>query len=652
MKKLINTALLQEQLKRYWPIGAVTMLVFMLAIIWPIYINPSTHIHGSGRPVHYMTTLILGANTAFMLAMVIVPFCTALALFSYTYKVSSVAAFHSFPVNRMQLFFTHMTAGLILFLVPLVMLSLIMLIPVRQAGEAEAVVYGTVMLDFFTISRVGIPVGYLANPARLVVGFFIRGVLGFSFYFGVFILAASIAGNRVIAVLISFALAVFPVALVALWEVISAFYIFGHGLVAMRNIGGAAILTHPFLWSVGRHEHERAPLGIHRLYPAGGISDFSVILSHSLIIISVFVLAYMAYRLRSQERAGDSVVFTPVKRVLIFLFAMSGMLYLGAFMYTTIGYRAGLYIGFVPGFVIAYFVAQMIAEKTFRVGHKARQLIPYSAVALGGYLLVLLVVNIGLWGYVRRVPEMPDIVGVHVGNHGITRGFTEDSFTSDPATIARVHELHQDILGARGSVLRLMQNPRLRDWSSLGELTIAYRLDNGRVMSRTYTLPRQYFSELGAIELLHSFHVRFIGYTVLRSPEDIMFAELTFIPENVREEIVAQENAIAEAFASNLDVDEINQLHRELEELYASSYELLAFVNSFLDHDMAGFVQAVIYDLMYVSESNVWSFWDNNIIIDVVPYIDTGHNRLSLRVPLDGYTAAWVRNNASGRGGF
>jgi len=615
------------------------MMAYLLAVIWPIYISPISDVVAAQR----MSILLAGFDNAITFTMVAAPFCAALAVFSYPYKIASAAVFHAFPVNRRQLFFTHLLAGATLFIAPLLILSLIMLIPVpvTQVGLIET----NPLLVFMFNTTFSIPIaesymGYAANPPLQVAVFFLRSALGFMVYYGLFVLAASIAGNRVIAVMLSAAFVLFPIALVGLAETAFVFYIFGHGtIVSHRNIWIVAIYTQPFFWTLGND------IGGF----VGSISNLALLISHSLIMLGSLIAAYTAYSLRRQERAGDSVVFTPVKRVLIFLFATAGMILIGVVFFSAMGARVWLYIGFVAGFIIAYFAAQMIAEKTFRVGDKAKQLIPYIGVMVVAYALMLLVINIGLWGYVRRVPEINDIARVHIRDelmwpHEPSHDVWANSFTDDPATTRRVQELHQDILAERRNIQRLSHNPRLQrlqERTGFFGIVIAYQLNNGQIVSRTYALPHSLYRELGAMELMQSYPVRLANNTLLNHPDDINFIELTMTPQNIRQEMRTLEDAIDEATRDGLSA-EVTRLHRIRFDLTTHS-QARALISD--RADISDLAQALINDIIYTSPPAELRVWDNSINVNVYSLSEARHRTVRLNMPDDGYVAAWARDN-------
>jgi len=589
MKRLINKAIFLEQLKRFWPIAALSMLAYLLFIIQPLYFPSATAQRGSSARI--VIQLLSMSHPMMLIAMIAVPFITALAFFSYPYRVTSATAYHALPVSRKQLFITHGLAGFTLILSPLLILSLALLVPVVHVQGIG------LSWNYFQASTVH---GETINTVSRVIGFFIRNVLGFTMYFALFVLAASLAGNKVIAVLLSGVLVFAPMGLVGLFEVIGSYYVFGFGAASLNAMEVVATHTQPIGWMVayeGWQYVARAPLFI----------------SFSVITVVCFGIAFFANKIRPHERAGDTVAFLAVKRVLIFLFALAGMAIMGVFWLNAVGSRFGYYIGFVIGFVIAYFIAQMIAEKTFRVGDKAKQLISYAAVAAGLYAMLLLVTVVGLWGYTRRVPSEQEITGVIIeqansfrGQGRIVRVYPEGmvathgdrAFIEDPATIARIREVHENIVSERA----YLQRSRWRDPSFSGGWTtpinITYRLENGRIIHRSYILTRNLHSNLRIHSLMQSGHVALSQIPALFAPEVMDSISITI--GNTRHTVRTP--------------------HRL--------------------SDLTDMLRADILSVGSLSSGNI------SVNLDINErYISQQWGRTWFHVPSNGYTAAWMREN-------
>ena len=620
MKTFINTALLKEQLKRFWPIAAIAMLLYLLFIVQPIYFN-ARNIMGGGASATMVRLLTLDLNPI-IFAMVVMPFCTVMGLFSYTFKTASTTAYHSLPVNRKQLFFTNGLAGLVIMLVPLLALCVILLVPVQFVEHS---IRWSIMDSFAP----GLADGGVINTLPRVAGFFLRSALGFTMYFAVLVLAVSLAGNFVTAVLIAGAIAVIPPALVGLGEIISEMYVFGWA-VSRFNLSGIVLYFHPIFWS-------RA-FGFTFVFGGTIRPVHHFYISYGLITAISLGLAYLAFRLRPQERAGDAVVFTPLKRLLIFLVAFAGMFFMGAVGLLTVGSRIGLYIGFVPGFAVAYFIAQMLAERTFRVGSKAKGLIPYGAVAVSIYALLLAVTNVGLWGYVRFVPQNREITGVHImqgwSGQNVDRwlGFMID----DPATIARVQEVHQGIVDER----RYLQREHWRNigvWN-MTPLNITYRLSDGRIIVRRYLVTRDFSYRWAIDELLQSEPVVLANFPSLRTPERIGFVEI--IVRN--EEYWDAMDGVTRIWADSIGTDAEIQVDYLQDIVYLRHRVFISETPQIVE-----LAAAIQRDILISARSNDMIDRRNriDIFVDIRGEYDMYTGGFVTNVRMDGYTADWLVDN-------
>jgi len=623
MKQLINKALLLEQLKRYWPIAALAMLAYLLFVVQFVLTSRNSY--------RQMLELLAMRNPVMVTAMVAVPLFTALALFAYPYRTASATAYHSFPVSRTQLFVTHVFVGITLMIVPLILFSLVLLampvdLPMGAFGG------GTIYFGAGTL-----PFLHTINNLPRVAGFLWRTSLGFMMYFALFTLAASLAGNRIIALIWSVVLALAPAALVGVAYVISTFYIFGMGDALERLSNSVSIFTHPVAW----------------MNAFGSWNNFArsqtwLIFYISYITITIIYIggAFMANRMRPHERAGDAVAFVPVKRLMIFVLSVIGMVALGTTWLNVSGSRVGYYVGFVIGFTVAYFIAQMIAEKTFRVGHKVRYFFTYGAVAVGIYVIILLVTTFGFWGFVRRVPEPAEITGVAVWrnqwehNRDVQSGL--DHFITDPATIAQIRYIHQ------GAVDRRSTQQGVR-WGTNGTRTripliIEYRLADGNTLTRSYILNEQFFRLFNVHDLMQTGPVLLSQVPQLRHPEVIASIHFNVLHQDRAQFDVELERAQSEAARDGVTVQSV--LGDRAFILYFAANRQQRWNDVSTTYQVAELAGIILADEILpwnAANRSTISIEVNIREVETATWGRRWHN--SINVPLDGYTGDWLRAN-------
>jgi len=503
MKSLINKPLLIEQLKRFWLISALSFVAYLLTVIVPLLnARPSNQ--------HFMIRDILSMQHPMLIvAIVIVPFCVVMALSTFHFNGTSALAFYSFPITKKQLFLTNFATGTILLILPLILMSIFLLIPIYTPSTTHN--WANDMLPPTP--------GTIINTFPVVTRFFIRMAISFIFYFGVFTLAASVAGNRVISILLCMILPFIPTALLALVLGAASLYIFGVSDMHFDQLMTSTIsYTNPLAWSVSR-----TPFSI------------SYYIVYIAIAIALFCIAYVCSYSRKLERTGDSVVFIALKNVLVFLLSILGMIAMGAFIMYLTNSRIGLYFGFMLGFVLAYFIAQMIAEKTFNIKHKAKTLLPYSIIILGLYTVMLIITNFGMGFYVTRIPDMENIAEVSLMRQWNWQSqWEERDWVSNEEIIARTRAAHREILDNRGYLRRVFWNDLTDNRRHIQRFDITYRLENGNLVRRQYRVSNAFMERHGLTALQNDPIVRLARYTLLNTPAEIDNIRLEFTSNNER----------------------------------------------------------------------------------------------------------------------
>ena len=572
MNKIINKTLFTEQLRRFWAVGVLTLIAFVLGIYLPFYQNI---LRGEiFRAINSINQIIHLQQFFLMFLMLVVPFTCVLALFHYANKGASTSAFHCFPVNKKQIFFSNVAAGWVLMLVPLLILSFLLLMtPVRER-----------VYDFSTGYQIFVGTEVINSFFRVTV-FFLRAALGFTFYFAVFTFAASVSGSRIVGGLLGLTLPLIPIGLLSLVMGAGSLYLFGLDFAnsAIEEIiYFTGIFTNPVVWGSAGFR---------------GVPGIVVVFVYFAICAVVMALAYMCYHRRKQERAGDSIVFTPVKNVLVFLLSIAGMVSIGVSIMYLAGARWWLYPGFAVGFVISFFIAQMIAEKTFMVAYKAKSLLRFGLVLICMYAVLIFVTHVAMRGIVNFIPEQNDVVGVNFRNSWnlIT---TPETFASDPYAIAATIDIHNQILAHRQRINNFAWNNELgRNRQPSFRININYLLANGRIVQRSYTLPRSLAQSFGA-------------YTIMDNPSVILSNYPALISPGVIDEIIVRFDH------------------------YATDERI---IRSFSPNNTAQF-QEIINAIKYDVVNNRSTTWRNEVSVSIVLHRDYQHSHNNWGIGLNRYS--------------
>ena len=534
IENFINVQLLKEQLRRFGIIGVAAVLVYFLGVLLPL-LNAASR---SGQDAERMIVMILSMGHPIILIwMVLAPFCVVMALYTYHFSGRAASAFYTFPVTKRQLFWTNFAAGSALMVVPLIIMCLFLLIPIFRTQWPDYTVdaFGSLSRSWRsnvwlppTIFPNGLEHGQIVNSVWRVAAFFGRNVVGLMFFYGVFLLAVSISGSRLVSVLLCAVFPFVPVAVHGLIYGMGTMYLFGVDEAALsRSVGQTMSYTIPVAsWNSiieGRGTHEF------------GIWVYTIV--YISIAVALFALAYMCSHMRKHERTGDSVVFNKFKNAVVFVLSIGGMFAMGGFLQALLHNRFWWYAGLVFGFLLMFIIAQMIMEKTLDIRHKIKLIFPFGVVMFGGYVVLVLIMTFGMLPYVNRVPDRADIAAVAIREY---RGWRNTgSFVSDPAIIARTTDLHREIVDNRWYLRRAHNNSRFgNSWNRTSPFPIIYRMNDGTYIRRVYYLTDVFANRAGANELAGDSAFILAAHRGLQNAQDVRVIHIEFWDHHVTDGFV------------------------------------------------------------------------------------------------------------------
>ncbi|MCL2457138.1 MAG: hypothetical protein FWD19_06290, partial [Defluviitaleaceae bacterium] len=396
---MINKPLFFEHLKRFWAIPALATLLYLLGVYASLLGNNGLN---QNWALSQLADILLMQNPVLMFTVVLTPVITALCVFVFLFNKRATTFFYSLPINKKQLFFTSAAAGIFLSLIPIIVFCFVLLFPLefrtsmREAHRCHGSVqvvnpfpkpspYADLFGDRYdayvpAVRAVDheVTTTMKLNTVPIVLSLFLRMVIVSVFYFGVAWLAFSLAGHGIIGILIAFVMPFVPYALVQFVDMIGFLYVFGYRAALETNALVPFIFHHtPLLWGGiidGVNNHTEAVI-----FPAT---------VYTVIGAAIFTGAYFISRARKPERTGNSVMFAPVKNVLVFLVSLVLMFIPGLIFYAMSESFIMTHIGFVIGFAIGYVIAQMIAEKSFYIFEKLKYFPHFFGTAAAIYIFI------------------------------------------------------------------------------------------------------------------------------------------------------------------------------------------------------------------------------------------------------------------------
>lgn len=440
-----NKTLVKSDFKRLWWIPALhTLAIFMMTVfrfMERYYNNPTpgaVAVKFVKEAEVIYTTIHDYMIPAFVLAC-IVPVILGVFLFSYLHTQKASTFSHSIPVSRLSAFVSHTVSGILMFLIPLAINGIVLLLMRTDAGFAQT----------FKVSHLFGCMG-IASLYSFVA-------------FALSVIISMITGNVLANFIFTYVFATLPIAVEMFMDFFAYTQLYGY-------------VQDTDYWCV-----DHLYLSSEKLTTAGGITLYIII---GLVLL---IAGYFVYRIRNIENHSSVVAFSALRPVFIFGAAICS----GAIGFLYVNALWGFSNAFVmlPFGLIGLVIATMLVKKSFRGLKLLKPVIVYCLIIVSVYA----VYHYDLTGFETRVPDSDDIEYVTFDQNGINdysgiyysldgKKYTYDDNYSPDLTgkdAKSVIALHQYLTGEE-KVTENFKNP----WS----LTLSYKLKNGNVLKRRYTI--------------------------------------------------------------------------------------------------------------------------------------------------------------------
>lgn len=462
-RSFFNKTLFGKNLSRFWPLwGGVSLVgaMFPLYMLLALLQRPGA----VPKPEDFREGLYqIAAYFVPGFACVYVILC-AMLVWGYLYNARAVGLMHTLPADRTCLFVTNTLSVLSMALIPFAVTGgLVCLIALGWGFFDLAAVSVTVLAVLFCTLLF---TGMAALCAMLT---------GHAFVLPVFYLLANF-------------LAFFMEALTT--SLAKRFLV---GVPMMEDMGHLSFLSPVVqIYNGVQVSYEPLPDGSLAEYRMSGLWIMAL---YALAGLAMLALAWLLYRKRHSESAGDVVAFRWLRPVFRYGVALLGALTIGRLFYELIWaplFQRGNYAKALPmgvclflGGLIAYYAASMLLEKSLRVFGK-RSLPGVGVVAAGAVVLCLLV-SVDVFGLERKIPAWEDIERVSLSDRGIYSGPYDAE--KDPDQAAALRAFHQAIVADRDYIRSYVP-----DFDQEGEkafshyIYLTYWLKDGSTLTREYDL--------------------------------------------------------------------------------------------------------------------------------------------------------------------
>ncbi|MFT9494798.1 DUF6449 domain-containing protein [Anaerosolibacter sp.] len=473
-------------MQRFWWVGSLYALVLFFTVPFR-FIMFGSNVQDEWKRSLLTATInfFSGRNEYQMVMIAAIPTALAVLLYRYLMTNKATAMVHSLPYNRRTLYLNQLIAGLVLLLAPVLLIGIIMIL--LKAFTSIGMFY--VMEDLFRWIGLTILFNILFFSIAVFVGMF--------------------TGNSVAHIAFTYILHLLPVGIYILLRDNIATWLYG-----FSSSNGYDPFFDKLPWLV-------------LFNPPSAQSSFALgdWIGYFVIALLLFTAAGYAYEKRKLESSGDIIAFTAFRPVFKYGVTACGMLIGGLYFREVSGGSLSVsLVGYLLSSLFAYGVAEMLLQKSFRIWHTYKGYLPYLAVIS----ILLVVLQMDVFGYVHRMPELEDVEKVYFGY------YTNIWTSKDPATDPRYKDMHheansffsnpENIKNIMNLHTQLIQQPKQKINGPAPY--IVYILKNGKYQVRRYTIDEKQYAPL-LKPIYESMEYKKAKYPIVaQSPEDIKWIQI------------------------------------------------------------------------------------------------------------------------------
>ncbi|MCI7215709.1 MULTISPECIES: hypothetical protein [Eubacteriales] len=431
-----NGTLFRKNLSRYWPLWGLASFggaMFPLAMLLELLHNGFRFWSPLETRQAYYTVLSYGVP---VISIVYAILC-AMAVWSYLYNARSVGMMHTLPIRREGLFVTNVLSGLTMMAIPYAVTGVLTVLVTMLFGGFE-------------------PVGVLVT---------VLGVMGESlFFFGLATFCAFIVGNVFMLPALYGLLNFIAVLTDFMVNLLAQGFCFGLNSSYSGTVEWLSPVvyliqkispnsTYETQWVTDRLGGQRYETSV---LTSVTLENGWLIAAYAAAGAALLGLAWLLYRRRRSESAGDVVAVGWMKPVFRYGCAVYAAILGGRLLYALLwdSFQSGRYFTVLPmilcmiaGGAVGYYAASMLLAKTprvFKTTWKGMLAVALGCAALCGTM------KCDLFGVVRRVPAPDSVKLVNVyaagSNYYLTPG-------KDDALIEKVRTLHQTIIDDKDYIM-------------------------------------------------------------------------------------------------------------------------------------------------------------------------------------------------------
>lgn len=449
-----NPAVYRKNLTRFAPLWLAYLALWL--ILLPMNISDRGY---SWLNVWSLRYMVMDSSFEFTIIISLVyAILVAMALHGWYYRNASVNAIAALPIRRETWFCTNLITALTVGLIP----NMIVALATWASAASIGIAGGVAAMCWLAINS-----------------------LVYLFFYALAAFCAAIVG-QILALPALYILVNFT-AVVVSYVTVTILSCFVYGMNAHRFAVLAPLSPAYYLFTRTSAQYEYRDEFSHEVVNIRFL-HWGYLLGLTVAAVVLLAIAFLLFRRRRMEAAGDMIAVRPLRPVFKYCFATGCALVLGtlaAFLTARHGIESYLPVKLLcwllAGGFVGYFTAEILLKKTFRVF--GREWIGFGVFALCLTAAVLLM-EFDVTGFERRIPNLEDVESVHI--QAFYRG-SGDFTVEDPAVIADFMALHRAIIQDKKNQ-DILSRPEHDDEASSAMLYLDYNLRGGKVMERQYSI--------------------------------------------------------------------------------------------------------------------------------------------------------------------
>jgi len=451
-----NRTIFLKNIAQFWPLWVGYLLVCILENPFAVFFaGSSVAINKSnlaGQMIELKTTSYIRIMQFLMSPYVIfaASAVAALCVFSYLFSGKSTNMIHALPVSRKELFLTNYISGFLFLSVPQIFASLL---------------------------TVFVCVGYKITDLQYLMVALLDMLAMTVLFYSLAVFICMFSGQFLAAGAFYFILNILEIGIESILQLLMSDICFG-----ISNVRSGTLLN---MLSPVYYISKHTGIKINTL--SAGVDTYSIygqklMMGYAITGIVLAIAAYILYKYRKLESAGDFITVKLVRPFFRWGFTICASFLAGALIGQLFEPLLSIKAIFVLVIisvlaigVISFFVAQMFLEKRFKVFSKKR-ILEYGVVGIFS-ILILFMFETDMLGIESKIPNQADLKWVALSGSGLY-------IIKDKDDIQKLINIHKNIIQKKDLI-----ESELGRHAQTYNVEFIYKTKSGTKIDRNYKLP-------------------------------------------------------------------------------------------------------------------------------------------------------------------